>query len=146
MYSQFINTILYSNKKNHDIYILYTLFAIKHIFITWFFTFCINHTKMVDPVLMLVVGWCGIWCENVTIITLIFSNGFLLRKYRNCPVYLIFILFCFRYKPLRYRFGIIWIYWDRHNNDYCPKTFCLIFVIVASFSGLSFFDCPFSVL
>jgi len=58
--------------KKHDIYIFYTLFAIKHNFITWFFTFCINHTKMVDLVLMLVVGWC----ENVTIVTLIFFNGF----------------------------------------------------------------------
>jgi hypothetical protein len=33
----------------------YTLFAIKHNFITWFFTFYINHTKMLETVLMLVV-------------------------------------------------------------------------------------------
>ena len=63
-------------KKTMIFVFFYTLFAIKHNFITWFFTFCINNTKMVDPVLMLVVGWCRIWCENVTIITLIFFNGF----------------------------------------------------------------------
>jgi hypothetical protein len=42
-------------KKAHAICNFYTLFVIKHNFITWFFTFCINHTKMLETVLMLVV-------------------------------------------------------------------------------------------